>query len=77
MADLRLAKLPDRTPVELTIAVMPELHQRLVDYASLYATTYGAQESVADLVPAMLAAFLASDRAFSRAARRSGSMSEP
>jgi hypothetical protein len=27
MADLKLAKLPDRTPVKITITVLPGLHQ--------------------------------------------------
>ena len=66
MADLKLPRLPDRNPVKLSIAVMPELHQALVDYAALYATTYGRDEPVAELVPAMLAAFLDSDRTFIR-----------
>jgi len=64
--DLKLPQLRDRNPVKLSIAVMPELHQALVDYAALYATTYGRDEPVAELVPAMLAAFLESDRAFIR-----------
>jgi hypothetical protein len=66
MADLKLAKLPDRTPVKLTIAVMPDLHQALTDYAALYAKTYGQDEPVAELIPAMLSAFLEGDRAFAR-----------
>jgi hypothetical protein len=70
MADLKLPQIPDRNPVKLSIAVMPELHQALVDYAALYARTYGRDEPVAELVPAMLAAFLESDRAFTRARSR-------
>lgn len=73
MSGIRLAKLPDRTPVKLSISVMPDLHQRLLDYAAAYRETYGVEEQVADLVPAMLATFLDSDRAF--AARRSGGKS--
>jgi hypothetical protein len=45
---------------------MPDLHQALVDYAALYAETYGRDEPVAELIPAMLVAFLESDRAFAR-----------
>ena len=30
MAELKLGKLPDRTPVKLTISVLPELHQAKV-----------------------------------------------
>ncbi len=71
MADLKLARLPDRTPVKLTVSVLPDLHQALEEYAALYATTYGRQEPVAELVPAMLSAFLDSDREFAKA-RRSG-----
>ncbi|MEN3746105.1 DUF2274 domain-containing protein [Sphingomonas sp. HF-S3] len=66
MPELKLAQLPDRTPVKLGISVMPDLHQALVDYAALYAQSYGREEPVADLIPAMLAAFLESDRAFSK-----------
>ena len=66
MPDLKLAKLPDRVPVKITITVAPDLNQALLDYAALYATTYGQQEPVAELIPAMLAGFLESDRAFSR-----------
>ena len=72
MAGLRLAKLPDRTPVKLTISVSPELNQALVDYAAAYEAAYGQAESVADLIPAMLVAFLASDRAFARMRKGSG-----
>lgn len=66
MTDLKLAKLPDRVPVKLTIAVSPELNQALGDYARAYEKTYGQAQSPADLIPAMLETFLASDRAFIR-----------
>jgi hypothetical protein len=66
MADLKLGRLPDRTPVRLTIAISPDLHAALGDYAAAYEATYGARESVAELVPAMLAAFLDGDRNFQR-----------
>ncbi len=36
MVELRIAKLPDRNPVKITIAVLPELHDALHDYAKLY-----------------------------------------
>ncbi|WCM26274.1 DUF2274 domain-containing protein [Sphingomonas sp. QA11] len=67
MPDLKLAQLPDRTPVKLTFSATPDLHHALNDYATLYAQTYGREEPVADLIPAMLSAFLESDRAFSKA----------
>lgn len=67
MPDLKLPRLPDRTPVKLTIAILPELHQALLDYAALYAEAYGRKEPVAELVPAMLTAFLESDRVYAKA----------
>lgn len=70
MAELKLARLPDRTPVKLAISVMPDLHAALTDYATLYQEAYGEKAAVADLVPAMLEAFLASDRAFGKARSR-------
>ena len=66
MSDLKLSRLPDRTPVKLTITVLPKLHQALVDYAALYAEVYQQQESIADLIPAMVLHFLENDRAFQR-----------
>jgi len=67
MAEIKLARLPDRTPVKLTITVAPELHHALTDYAAVYNETYGQAEPVAELVPHMLSAFLASDRGFAKA----------
>lgn len=69
MVGLRLAKLPERTPVKITIAVPPDLHQALADYAELYRETYGQEEPVQDLIPAMLANFLEGDKAFARRQR--------
>ena len=66
MAELRLGKLPDRTPVKLTVSLPPQLHADLGRYAAAYRETYGQEEAVADLVPAMLTAFLDSDREFQR-----------
>lgn len=67
VADLKLSKLPDRTPVKLTITVPPDLHAVLADYATIYNQTYGQAELLAELIPHMLAAFLASDRGFAKA----------
>lgn len=70
MPELKLAKLPERTPVKLAIAVTPDLHQMLQQYAALYAEAYGREESIAELIPAMLASFLDSDRGFLRSRNR-------
>ncbi|MFK4792186.1 DUF2274 domain-containing protein [Sphingobium sp. ZW T5_29] len=67
MAELKLGKLPDRTPVKLAITITPDLQNALRDYAAIYAQTYGTEEPIAELVPAMLAAFLETDRNFVRA----------
>ena len=67
MADLKLARLPDRTPVKLTLNITPDLQRALDDYAAIYAETYGQKAAVADLVPGMIAAFLESDRGFAKA----------
>jgi hypothetical protein len=67
MAGLKLAKLPDRTPVKLTISIAPDLHNALADYAAAYRDAYGQDASMSDLIPAMLVSFLDSDRAFQRA----------
>lgn len=76
MADLRLAKLPDRTPVKITIGIPPVLNQSLADYAALYARTYGSDEPIAELIPAMLGAFLESDKAFIRWRREASGRDE-
>ncbi|RJF91468.1 DUF2274 domain-containing protein [Sphingomonas cavernae] len=70
MAELKLAKLPDRTPVKLTISVSPDLHRALNQYAALYSEIYGQEEPIAELIPAMLGSFLESDRAFARARQK-------
>ncbi|MHA6719248.1 DUF2274 domain-containing protein [Sphingomonas sp. RS6] len=64
---LKLAKLPDRTPVKLAITITPDLAHALGDYATIYNRTYCDKAEVADLVPAMIDSFLASDRAFAKA----------
>ncbi|MCC2977111.1 DUF2274 domain-containing protein [Sphingomonas sp. PL-96] len=66
MMDLKLGKLPDRTPVKLAITIMPDLHDALREYARCYAEAYGSEEPVTELIPAMLSAFLGSDRSFVR-----------
>lgn len=71
MADIRLAKLPDRTPVRIAISVSPDLSQALNEYAALYEAAYGRPEPVQELIPAMLSSFLDGDRGFARL-RRNG-----
>lgn len=67
MTELKLAKLPDRTPVKITFVAVPGLNQALQDYAAIYRATYGQSEQIVDLIPAMLESFLDGDRAFQKA----------
>ena len=67
MADLKLAKLPERALIKLVINISPDLDSALADYAAVYAEAYGKSEPVADLVPGMVASFLESDRGFQKA----------
>jgi len=67
MSELKLGKLPDRTPVKITITVAPELNTALQAYAELYREAYGEAEPVAELIPYMLESFLSADRGFARA----------
>jgi hypothetical protein len=76
MPDLKLAKLPDRASVKITITVKPDLNIALQTYAELYRETYGDAETVAELIPYMLQSFLESDRGFANA-RKKGSGDAP
>ncbi|WP_394890415.1 DUF2274 domain-containing protein [Mesorhizobium sp. AaZ16] len=69
MANLKLGKLPDRSPAKITITVSAELNRELHNYALVYRQTYGESRSIAELIPFMLEAFLESDRGFARARR--------
>jgi hypothetical protein len=69
MPELKLAKLPDRTPVKITITLSPDLNRSLHAYAELYRERYGEAESVAELIPYILTSFLESDRGFARSRR--------
>ena len=74
MAGIKLERLPERTPVKVTVTLPPDLHRALSEYAAAYEAASGQPEPVAELVPASLAAFLESDREFARARRsRDGS----
>lgn len=64
---LRIAKLPDLTPVKLTVSLEREIHEMLEDYAQIYGDSYGENIKPAELVPSMIACFLATDNGFKRA----------
>ncbi len=72
MPDIKLARLPDRTPVKLVLKLAPDLHRSLCDYARFYQAEHGEAVPLEDLVPAMVASFMAGDRGFAKAAREGG-----
>ena len=63
---LRIAKLPNLTPVKLTVSLEPEIHRMLEDYARIYSNSYGETVKPAELVPSMVSGFLATDSGFKR-----------
>lgn len=63
---IKLDRLPDRTPVRMTVALDPDLAAALTDYATIYQQAYGEEEKPETLIPAMLESFLASDAGFKR-----------
>lgn len=65
--NLKLDRLPDRTPGKITVTLTPDLKAVLDDYAELYRRAYGQKESVADIIPFMLDSFIAADAGFRRA----------
>ena len=64
---LRIGKLPDLTPVKMTVSLDREVHQMLEDYARIYGESYGEAVEPVELIPSMIAGFLASDNGFKRA----------
>ena len=71
MPELKLAMLPDRTPVKITITVAPDLNAALGRYAECYRELYSQAETIQTLIPYMLEAFLAGDRGFAKARKES------
>lgn len=69
MSVLKLPKLPETTPVKLSISLPPDLHQSLLEYADVYAQVYGSEIKITDLVPPILAKFLERDREFQKIKR--------
>ena len=71
MPDLKLAKLPDRTPVKITFKASPDLAQMLNDYCGVYRAVYQQpDETVEELIPFMLAAFMEADPQFKKARKQ-------
>ena len=64
---LRIGKLPDLTPVKMTISLDREVHAMIEDYASIYRESSGEAIKPAELVPSMIVGFLSTDNGFKRA----------
>ncbi len=70
MPDLKLAKLPDRTPVKFSFWAPPDLARALDDYCRVYRAAYRQpNETVEELIPFMLATFMAEDPGFKKAGK--------
>jgi hypothetical protein len=64
---IKLGKLPDRTPVKLTISFPPDIHMLLGEYLAAYRIAHQDEAATpADIVPIIVASFIESDRAFNR-----------
>ena len=64
---LRIGKLPNLTPIKLTVSLSREVHEMLEDYARVYRDSYGDAVKPAELVPFIIKGFLAADNGFKRA----------
>lgn len=67
---LKIGRIPDQTPVKLTVPVPPTLEADLQDYARVYRDAYGTEIKVADIIPTMLRAFIDSDSGFKKARKQ-------
>ncbi len=76
MPELKLAELPERSPLKLTITVGPDLYGAIWDYADIYATNYGQQEKIEDLIAFMLQQFIEGDLGFAKPERRNSRWSD-
>jgi hypothetical protein len=64
---IKLAKLPKRAQVKLSINLSPKVHDALTDYATIYQQHYGQAETIQNLIPFIIATFLEADSSFKKA----------
>jgi len=69
MPKLKLAAIPDNTPVKLAVALPGAVHRDLIAYAEVLSRETGQKLEPAKLIAPMLARFMSTDRAFSRLRR--------
>ena len=66
MTELRLGRLPNRTPAKLALTLWNELDEHLKLYAQMHSAQTGVEVSAADIAPQMLADYIEGDREFAR-----------
>lgn len=67
MTNLKLGKLPDRTPVKITIMLDPEVMTALQDYCEIYKQNFGEAVSPKEIIPYMIHQFMNDDGGFKKA----------
>lgn len=64
---LKIGPVANRSPLKLTIALAPDIHDALADYARLHAKEFGREIALGELAALMIERFLQSDAGFRRA----------
>ena len=64
---LKIGPVANRAPVKLSIALAPDVHDALADYALIHAKEFGRDIRLPDLAALMIERFLKSDAGFRRA----------
>ncbi len=64
---LKIGPVASRAPQKFTIALAPDIHDALADYARLHAREFGRDIALAELAALMIERFLRSDAGFRRA----------
>ena len=64
---LKIGPVADRSPVKISIAIAPDIHDALADYARLHAQEFGRDIKLPDLASLMIEQFLKTDAGFRRA----------
>ncbi len=67
MTGLKIRKIPDRTPVKITLALPPDVHADLLRYAEIYRHEHGSEETPLLLAAHMIAIFMQCDSGFRKA----------
>ena len=65
--NLKIGPVARRAPLKITIALAPDIHDALADYARLHAREFGREIALAELAALMIERFLQSDTGFRRA----------